>query len=55
MSQLAKNAPLEALIVLARDERFLISVSFSKIYQRGDHWLMFSKILILVYSGSTLL
>ena len=55
VSQFAKNAPLEALIVLARDERFLLSVNFSKIYQRGDHWLIFSKILILVYSGSTLI
>ena len=47
VSQFAKNAPLDVLIVLARDEHFLFWTIF---YQRGDQCIIFLKVgLSLLY------
>ena len=43
VSQFAKNAPLNALIILARDEYFLFWPIFLNQYQRGDHRIIFQK------------
>ena len=34
------NDPLNALMVLARDEQFIFPL---KMIQRGDHWMIFQK------------
>ena len=50
MSHFVKNAPLDVLDVLVRDERFLFLPNFSEFNQRGDHWMFF-----VTYSWDTLL